>query len=484
MLSDVRLAFRQLAKSPGFTAVAVVSLALGIGASTAVFSLCHAILLRSLPVPDPQNLRVVQWSGVDPDIFSRNGNRTIVGHRWIADTVHHPLFRELREQASSLADVFGFFPVQEVVARAAGDPFVASGLMVSDNFFTALGVQPALGRLFRAGDDDPATGANVVISHRWWESHFARSPGVVGQSVTLNGHVFTVVGVLPAEFFGVNPGDPADFYVPMQAGSPFLFTDIASPRHWFVRMMARLRPDVSESELQSALSVVFARDAQSVMKEPAIVIEAGAGGPSFDRKKYQEPLTLMAVVVGVIMLIACANLAGLSLARGASRRHELAVCIALGSGRWRLIRRSLLESCVLALGGGGVGVLVAVWAQAAISRLLANSADGLRYDLSLSLPVLGFGFLAALITALASGFLPAWRAARVDPLDGLKARGALAAPRLRIGKTLIAAQIALSLLLLAGAGLYLRSLSNLHKIDTGFATEKMQVFQRGFSRRA
>src|SRR4051812_23537295 len=438
MLSEFRFAVRQLLKTPSFTAVAILSLALGIGACTAVFSLCHAILLRSLPVPDPQELRVVQWSGVEPNIPSRNGNRTIVGKHWTADTVHHPEFLNLREQAAPLADLFGFAPVQEVVVRGTRDPFVASGLMVSDNFFRALKVQPALGRLLRAGDDDPAAGANVVITHRWWENHFGRNPNVVGQLVTLNGTAFTIIGVLPPDFPGVSPGDPAEFYVPMQAGSPFLFTDITATRHWFVRLMARLKPGASEAQLRSVLSVAFARDAQAVMKEPGIVVEPGGGGPSFDRKNYQKPLTLMAVVVALVMVLACANLAGLSLARGAARHHELAVRVALGSSRWRIARQLLAENLVLALAGGGLGFAIAFWAKAAISRLLAGSAEGLRYDLSLDLSVLGFTFAAALITAIASGLLPAWQASRADPLNGLKARGALAAPQLRIGKTLVA----------------------------------------------
>jgi predicted permease len=477
MISDFRHTLRQLGKSPGFTVVAVLSLALGIGACTAVFSLCNAILLRSLPVPNPQELRFIQWTGTEPNIPSRNGNRTMVGKRWTADTVHHPEFLNLREQAAPLADLFGFFPVQEVVARATHEPFVASGLMVSDNFFRALGVRAVQGRLLQAGDDDPATGANVVITHRWRENHFAQNPEVIGQLITLNGTAFTIVGVLPPDFPGVAPGDPAEFYVPMQAGSPFLFTDITSTRHWFVRLMARLKPGASEAQLASVLSVAFARDAQAVMKEPAMVIEAGSGGPSFDRKNYQKPLTLMAVVVGLVMLLACANLAGLSLARGVARQHELAVRVALGSSRWRIAVQSLAENLVLAFAGGGLGLAIAFWAKTAISRLLAGSAEGLRYDLSLDLSILGFGLAAALITAVASGLLPAWRASRVDPLDGLKTRGALAAPQLRIGKTLVAAQIALSLLLLTGAALYLQSLVNLRRVDAGFTTQKVLVFQ-------
>lgn len=476
MLADLRLVLRQLRKSPGFTAIAVSSLALGIGTCAAVFSLFNAILLRSLPVSDPQELRVLQWTGRDNRIPSFNGTMVPDGPRATGTSVHHPLFLALREQAKPLADVFGFSPVKEVVARARHDPFVATGALVSDNFFPALRVQPLAGRLFQSGDDAPASGRNVVITEPWWEKQFARSTDAIGQTITLNGHAFTIIGVLPRDFPGVTPGTPPEFYISLQAGSPFLHTDITATRHWFVQLMARLKPGISDVQLQSALHLVFAREAASIMQEPAVQVEPGHRGPGHDRKNYQNPLRLMAGVVGLVLLIACANLAGLSLARGAGRQHDFAVRVALGAGRGQLVRQSLVESLVLAFAGGALGVLVAIWATTTISRLLAGSADGLPYNLSLNGTLLGFSFALALVTALLSGLLPAWRVSRVDALDGLKARGALAVPRLRIGRTLVTAQIALSLLLLTAAGLYLRSLSNLRQIDAGFSTERLLVF--------
>jgi predicted permease len=273
------------------------------------------------------------------------------------------------------------------------------------------------------------------------------------------------------------PGDPSEFYVPMAAQSQFLYRPITENFHWFVRLMARLRPGVSDAQLRATLDVAFAREASVIMKEPRMLMEPGRAGLAIDRNNYRKPLLLMLGVVGLVMLVACANLAGLSLARGAAREHELAVRAALGAGRWRLIRQSLTESLVLALLGGGLGVLVAVWGKTAISRLLAGSADGLHYDFSLDLTVLSFSLATALVTALLSGLLPALRAGRVDPLDGLKSRGALGAPRLRTGKVLVAAQVCLSLLLLTDAGLYVRTLVNLTHIDAGFSTERLLLFQ-------
>ena len=480
MYNDLRYTIRVLRKSPGFTTVAVLSLALGIGACTAIFSVVNAILLRSLPVPNPHELRVLQWSGNDAQVPSLAEKPTQNVNRFTAYSVSHPMFLTLREQGAERADIFGFIPIEDVAIRARSDAFAANGLMVSDNFFSSLGVRPSIGRLFGAGDDDAGAPPNVVITYGWWEKLFARDPGVLGQAVTLNGSSSTIIGVLPREFPGVRPGERREFYVPMSARPQFFkepFQTFTSTRHWWVRLMARLKPDVSDAQLQTALTLVFAREASAVMKEPKILVETGHGGLAVDRNNYRKPLLLMFGVVGLVMLVACANLAGLSLARGAARQHELAVRAALGAARWRLIRQSLAESLVLTVFGGGLSVLVAVWGKAAISRLLAGSADGLHYDLSLDFAVLSFSLATAVVTALLSGLLPALRAGRVDPLDGLKTRGALGAPRLRTGKALVAAQIGLSLLLLTGAGLFLRTLANLKHIEAGFRTEKLLLFQ-------
>jgi len=478
LLQDLRYGLRMLAKNPGFTAVAVLSLALGIGAGTAVFSLVNAILLRSLPVPNPQELRVIRWTGDYVHMTSLNEPlATTSGSRMSAHSVTHPAFLNLREQGAALANIFGFQPLQDITARAKSEAFTTRGMMVSDNFFSGLGVHPFMGRLLNAEEDFKGSATSVVITYDWWERHLALDPGVLGQTVVLDGTGFTVVGVLPPEFSGVVPGDPSEFYVPMAAQSQFLYRPITESYHWFVRLMARLRPGVSDTQLRATLDVAFAREAGAIMKDPRILMEPGRGGLAIDRNNYRKPLLLMLGVVGLVMLVACANLAGLSLARGATREHELAVRAAIGAGRWRLVRQSLTESLVLASLGGGFGVLVAMWGKTAISRLLAGSADGLHYDLSLDLTVLSFSLATALVTGLLSGLLPALRAGRVDPLGGLKSHGALSAPRLRAGKVLVAAQVCLSLLLLTGAGLYLRTLVNLTHIDAGFNTESLLLFQ-------
>ena len=474
---DLVYSARMLRKNPGFTIVALVSLTIGIGACTAIFSVVNGVLLRSLPVPNPQELRVLQWTGVNSRIPSLNDKPVENGNRMTAYPVSYPMFLNLREAGAAQAEIFGFIPIEEVAVRARSDAFTASGLMVSDNFFSGLAIHPFIGRLF---DGNDTSAAHVVISYDWWEQQFARDPGVVGQAVTLNGSSSTIIGVLPREFSGVRPGYRCDFYVPMTARAQFFkepFQTFTTTDHWWVRLLARMKPSSSDPQLQAALNVVFAREISAVLTEPKLLVEPGRDGLTVDRNNYRKPLLLMLGVVGLVMLVACANIAGLSLARGAARQHELAVRAALGAGRWRLIRQSLTESLLLALLGGGLGVIVAIWGKGAISQLLAGSPDGLRYDLSLDLMVLGFGLIIALITALLLGLLPALRAGRVDPLDGLKPRGVLGAPRLRTGKVLVIAQISLSLILLSGAGLYLRTFINLRHIDTGFRTEKLLVFQ-------
>jgi len=476
---DIRYAFRQLRQSPGFAAVAVVSLALGIGAGTAIFSLVNGILLRSLPVPNPHELRVLHWTGTEPQIGNFHGSMVSEsGKRITADSMAYPAFAGLRRDCNDLADVFGYKRLYSVTARARREAFVTDGAMVSDNFFSALGVKPSLGRLLSSQDNDTGAASATVITYAWWQRHFDGDPRALGESILYNGHDFTIVGVLPRGFMGIKPDSETGFYVPMSAQPQLASTlPLTSTDHWWVMLMARLRPGVTETQLQAALDVVFAREAGAIMDDPKIIVEDGRRGPDGVNNYYHKPLLLLLGIVGIVLLVACANLAGLSLARGAARQREFAVRAAIGAGRWRLIRQSLTESMVVALLGGALGILLASWGKAAILHLLTGSSEGLRYDTSLDLAVLGFALATVLITALLSGLLPALRVSCVDSFEALKERAALGSPRLRLGRLLVSAQIALSMLLVAGAGLYARTLVNLVTIDPGFATENLLLFR-------
>jgi predicted permease len=476
-MHDLKFAFRQLLKNPGFTAVAVLTLALGIGAATAVFSLVNAILLNSLPVPNPHELRVLHWTGIDAGPRSVSGYFNTSGNRVVAESISPSMFAQMREKAAELADVFAFAPLHDAVVRARAEAFPADGMVVSDNFFSALGVRPFIGRVFDPGAKDPDAARHVVLTFDQWGKHFASDPGVLGQPLTFNGQVLTIVGVLPPGFTGVRPGKPYGFYVLMAPESPFLERAVSVADHWWVSFMARIGPRASDAQLKAALDTAFAPVAAPFMKQPGILVQQGGGGLRFDREAYGKPLLLLLAVVGLVLLVACANVAGLLLARGAARQHDLAVRAALGARRWLLARQALAESLVLALLGGGLGVLIGIQGRAVISRVLGPSAEGLSYDLSLDSTVLGFSLAVAFLVALLSGLLPALRAGRADPMSGLKSRTALGVPRLRAGRALVIAQVGLSLVLLSGAGLYLRTLMNLRQIDAGFDTQKLLVFQ-------
>ncbi len=473
LLQDIRYALRQLRKSPGFTGVAILSLALGIGANTAIFSLVNGILLSSLPVPNPQQLRVLEWSG-------KEGRFTVTGsfRGDSGNSISYPVFQSLREQCAAQADIFGYINLHEVTVRARHEAVVTQGLMVSSNFFSALGVQPYLGRIFSSQDEQDGAAYAAVISYTWWQRQFDSDPNVLGQGLQLNGQTFTVVGVLPRDFRGEHPGAETEFYV-TTAAQPLLMKQFSrtSRQHWWVAMMARLRPGVADQQLQSVLNVVFAREAQADLKEPKIVVSEGRAGPLEYKEFYRKPLMLLSATVALVLLVACVNLAGLLLARAATRQHEFAVRSSIGAGRWRLIRQPLLESILITLLGSAVGIVFALWGKTVVASLLSASPDGLRYDTSIDGRVLGFTLLIALVTALLAGLLPALRAGHVSPVLGLKERGGIQAPRLRVGRILVAAQIAVSFLLLAGAGLFARTLVNFVKINPGFQMDQLVLFQ-------
>lgn len=476
-MHDVRLAYRHLLRSPGFTVVAVVTLGFAIGAATSVFSVINAILLHSLPVPRVGDLRVLQWTGVDARPRSISGQVKNSGNRSVGDSISPELFARLREQAAAAADVFAFGPLHDVVARGPGEAFSADAMVVSDNFFTALQVQPALGRVFSPGDDPVDGSQQVVISFEQWAQRFAFSPEAVGRLITLNGQSLTVIGVLPRGFTGVRPGRRYGYFVLMTPGSPFMERAVSVTDHWWVRLMARMRSGVRDSQLKAALDSVFAAEAAAVMKQPEFVVQYGGGGQAVDREEYGRPLLLLLAVVGLVLLVACANIAGLVLARGAARQHEWAVRSAMGAGPWRLIRQSVVESLVLALTGGALGVVLSLLGRTVISRLLGQSAEGLHYDLSIDLRVVAFSFGLVLFVAVLVSILPAVRASSTNPMGALRSRTALGSQRLRAGRLLVIAQIGLSLVVLSGAGLFVRTLMNLRGINAGFDTDRLLVFR-------
>jgi predicted permease len=486
-MNDLKYAVRQLLKSPGFTTVAVASLALGIGANTAIFSLLNAVLLKSLPVRNPQTLRVLTWVGdIQPGSASYCRLTTTPTGETAANVFTYPTYCDLRERHRDLAEVFAFSEFSQFASLAVlarGQASTAYGLMVSGNFFRGLGVEAVIGQTIGPDHDRPEAEPVAVISHAAWQRHFGLDPNVIGQTVTLNRNSFTIIGVLPQGFTGLVAGYRSDFYIPM-ASQPQMRPEcpLGSSDHWWVQVMARLTPGGDEGQFQASLDVLFSqtvqRDAADASQKPLrtrILVEDGSGGPVAPRRSLTGSLGMLMGMVGVILLVACVNLAGLLLARGATRQHEMAVRTALGAGRWRLLRQSLTESLLIALAGAGMGLLLASWGKAILFRLLWPSK--VEIDLRSDYRVFGFALAVSAAAALLFGLLPALRSASTSPMFNLKSRSTLGGPRLGLGRVLVSIQVGLSVILLVGAGLFARTLVNLYRIDTGFQTKNLLVFK-------
>jgi predicted permease len=475
---DLRFGLRMLRKNPTFTTIAVLSLALGIGAATSVFSLVNAILLGSLPVPNPQDLRVICWSGSETRMMyiTLTGDPVVPGRR-AGGSFSKDVFLALRKQCAPQADVFGYSPFFGGTARARGLPVKADGLMVSGNFFSGLGANPLVGSLLGPEDEGAGSIPRVVISYRWWKQQFGLDPGAIGQQVTINGNSYTIAGVLPQGFSGVCPGDVPDLYVSLSDKSlPMQGLPKDLPALWWIAIMGRMKPGVSTAQLQAVVEVTLATQADKFITIPSAYIADGRDGPVWKLGAYRTQLQLLMAVVGVVLLVACLNIGGLLLARSSARQHELSMRKALGANRQRIIRQLLTESALISVLGGGLGILAALWGRLAVSRLLAGSPEGLHYDATLDARVLGFALAVTFLTALLAGLLPALKAAKLNPRDGLWQRAGGGTPPLRAGQFLVAAQIALSLVLVTGAGLYFRTLVNIVSIEPGFAIDHLLTF--------
>jgi len=492
---DIRFAARTLAKSPGFTAVAVLSLALGIGANTALFSLVNGLLLRHLPVSHPEQLVVV-------GLASRVGGVSEGTPRF--DLLSLPLYYALRDSNRSFSGVLASGRTGALDVRVEGSAGTSEaehprGRMVTGNYFTLLGVRAATGRTLTEEDDRPggASPPVVVLSYQYWQRRFGRDAGVVGKRLRINGGLFTVIGVAAPEFTGEIVGTEEDLWIPVTQ------QPLVNPgRNWlqdgntsWLLLLGRLKDGVTIEQAKAELDPLVHRlipalpkvkldqdDQAAIARRHAIVSPGGLGFSSV-RARFMQPLLLLFGMVAVVLLICCANIANLLLTRAAGRAREIGVRLAIGAGRGRLVRQLLTESVLLSLLGAACGAALAVWASRMLLLLASNGPNPIPLDVHPDWRVLGFTLGITMFTAVLFGLAPGVRAVRVDLLSALKpsmgrtGQAGGGRGKFRAGKALVVAQVAVCLLLLTGAGLLARSLNNLMQQDVGFDRDHLLVLE-------
>ncbi len=490
--ADLRYAFRALGNSPGFAAVAVASLALGIGANTAIFSLTSRLLLARLAVPHPRELRLLSWAGGEKvAVHSLWGNWNESGGRISSTSFSYPVYRQLRLHNSVLGDLFAFKGIGRVNVTAAGAAESVQAEMVSGNYYRELGVKTQLGRPIEPADDGaPGSGPVVVISDGFWARRFGRSRRVLGTVIAVNLTPLTIVGVNPPGFTGAQgtQGSPEIFLpfsmqpivVPRQSeGSLLANTDL-----WWMQIMARARPGVADATAQASLDVALSAAVRATMtlgagdRVPRLALSDGSRGLDFASRTFSKPIYVLMSLAGLVLLLACANIANLLLARAASRQREMSVRLALGAGRGRILRQVLTESLALASLGGAAGLLLGYLGRNVIPALLANPWERNDWASGFDWRVFAFTAVVTLATGLLFGIAPAWRATRSDAGPGLK-ESAHTTTRRRTGlstKSLVAFQVSLSTLLVAGAVLFLRTLGNLDSAPLGFDANNLLLF--------
>jgi predicted permease len=493
---DLRYGIRVLRKSPVFTCVAIASLAIGIGANTAVFSLVDKVLLRTLPVRNPEELVVLGWSAKDnpPGLSnaysaSRGGGRY---GRYHNNVFSLAMFDAVR-QSGALAGVIGYSQMPRLTLTLNGESIVAGGLAASGNYFQTLGVAMAAGRPLESDDDREGGMPAAVISYRLWERAFNGDPSAVGKTVYINRTPHVIVGVTGRDFFGVSVlgfhlVESVDVTLPLSARERIDPTakglpSWRNPKLCWVQMMGRLKPGGgtgADAQLAPLVLGAMPEEVSAFLrdKDPRVDVAPGNHGLDFGLSRFKDPFQVLAVVVSLTLLMACANLAGLLLARSTTRTREISIRLAVGAGRARLVRQLLIESALLAVGGAMGGLLLAWWG---VHTLLAFTAGGhfaIPVDVRLDTRVLGFTAAIAMLTTLLFGLAPALRATRVELASGMKQGFAADDSQGRFGplRTLVAVQIAVALLLVVGATLATRTLENVRRIPLGFNPRNLTVF--------
>jgi len=496
---DIRFGLRMLAKNPGFTAVAVATLALGIGANTAILSLVNAVMLQSLPVRHPEQLVVPRWSAHTRPMntgTSSFGDCSRMGKRGPDSgcSFSYPLYKEIRDDDDKdlFSSVAAFAGPAQLDLSGNGPASMAEGELVSGDYFQTLGVRAALGRTLEPSDEQPGAAPVAVLNYSYWQSGFGGASNVIGKTIRLNGVAFAVVGVADANFTRLTPGRSLDMWLPLTQLVPLgLRWGSGSERNWWLTLVARMKPDTVPGQAEAAVSLLFRNETlhgeKPALKEsddPKVSLLPAQKALTGIRANFGEPLYLLMAAVGIILLIACANVAGLMLARATAREKEMAVRLALGAGRGRVIQQLLTESVLLSVAGAALGVLLAFWGATGLAGFLAsNWYHPLEIDLQPDGTVLIFTIAVALLTGIGFGLAPAFRGTRIDVAPALKENsGSLSAAthargqRFGLGSSLVIMQVALSMVVLIGAGLLVRTQEKLRSINPGFDTQNILLF--------
>jgi predicted permease len=496
LLQDLRFAFRMLAKSPGFTAVVIVTLALGIGANTAIFSFIDGILLRSLPVKDPQQLLVLSWSA--------HARPKLAGHSDYGDCLNLqrdcsfsiPFFKSLRAHTNTFSGMAAYAGPLDYDLSGNGPASMAQGQYVSGDFFATLGVNTIVGRPLGMHDDSPSAPPAIVLSYAYWQRAFSGERSAVGRIVRLNNISTVIVGVAEPRFTNLTPGNPVDFFMPFSVSDRIRSEHwghgdrTSDPGVWWSVVVGRLKPGVSLAQAQAAATTMFVSEtthgATPLLNEadaPSIKLLPAAEGLDGESSQIAPMFYLLMFAVGLILLITCANVAGLLLARSATRQREMAVRLALGAGRTRILRQLLTESMLLSLVGGALGIFLSLWGIKSISMLFSSGYEAFPFAIAPDWRVLLFTVCVTFAVGILFGLAPAVRGARIDLTPSLKetssslpGSAAHSGRWFRLGKALVVTQVALSIVVLIGAGLLVRTLRNLHNLNPGFDARSILLF--------
>jgi len=496
---DLRYGLRMLGKHRGFTAIAIITLALGIGANTAIFSLMNAVMFHSIPVSDPQNLVVLKWTSQKaPEFGYSSYGDCKEGHgedHLSGCSFSYPMFRDFRAKTDIFSGLAGFGGPRQLSVSGNGAARIANTTMVSGDYFETLGVPPALGRTLQSADEAADAAPAVVLSYAYWQSEFGGARDVVGKTIRINSVPFSIVGVASPAFTWLTPGTSQDLWIPLTQVPKLKVQwapDLNDPGDVWMVIVARPKPGFSTAQAQAAAALLFRNTvlhgSKPLFKDsenPGLILASAQDGLVGIRDDLGAPLYLLMAAVGFVLLIACANVGGLLLARGTARQREIAVRLALGAGRGRVVRQLLTESVLLSLAGAVLGVLLASWGVTALVAFFSSGSGArMSIDVTPDLHVLAFTVGVATLAGILFGIAPAFRSARVNVAPTLKenATGATngsasnGGRRGLFGSSLVVVQVALSILVLVGAGLFLRTLVKLKSIDPGFETRNVLLF--------